>query len=308
MISKEEFLEEVKRKIFPLIDLKKEKKIKTLAVVVAFLAFLVSIPLTIAIYKSSNDKDLRDFLLLFLAPSIAYTAIWGGYVRRTKKKLRPLVLGILKAVHIPENQLFGPSIKQLRKLHFLPRFDSRLEDKITQDSFGIENEEVPFYIQEVSFSEGGKHPAHFDGPLIRLSLAQQSNLKLMVIKKDSLLYKDKIALSTKKSMDTLLGSADWQPLTLESTEFNDKYFAFTNDQILARSKLTPRFMEHISDVEKVYKAPTNFLFYESQLILIIKTNRNMFEFFEGGQQISFYEQFYDEINVLHQFEDVFKLK
>lgn len=316
MLPKEEFLKRIKKRILPLIDLENEKRVRRTCKIVALCVYLIVLGLLIALFVSQPPQKPKEYLdvlkAIFIMPFVVAAAIgvaiWDYYIRRNKKKLRPTVLSILNAIYIPEKKLPGLTINQLRKIHFLPRFDSRDKDEVQNDSFGIMDESLPFYIQEVSFSEGGKHPKIFQGPVIRFFLPQKSDFILMVVRKNSLLYKDKLALSTKQSLNSLLESENWRPLTLESPRFNKNYFAFTNDQIKARSILTPRFMEHIQDVEKVYKAPTNFLFHKDQLILAVKTNKNMFEFFKGGKKISSYEKFYDEIEVLHQFKDIFKLK
>jgi hypothetical protein len=316
MLSKDEFLKKIEENVFPLIDMEKEKKVKRIAKISSVCVFVVALICAIVFVALNPPKVAEDYknatLLIIMFPIIltviVFDSILNRYMRSVKKKLRPIVLKILNAVHIPEKQLSGLSIDQLRKIHFLPRFDSRRKDKIEHDSFGMNDESLPFYIQEVLFSTGGKHPKFFQGPVIRFFLPEKSDFALMVVKKDSLLSKDEFSLGAKQSLNSLFGKDDWQPLILDSVSFNKDYFAFTNDQIKARRLLTPVFMEHIKDVEKVYQAPTNFLFYEDQLILFVKTNKNMFEFFKFGKNISSYKKFYDEIEVLHQFKDIFKLK
>lgn len=316
MLSKDEFLKKIEENVFPLIDMEKEEKVKRIAKISSVCVFVVALICAIVFVALNPPKVAEDYknatLLIIMFPIIltviVFDSILNRYMRSVKKKLRPIVLKILNAVHIPEKQLSGLSIDQLRKIHFLPRFDSRRKDKIEHDSFGMNDESLPFYIQEVLFSTGGKHPKIFQGPVIRFFLPEKSDFALMVVKKDSLLSKDEFSLGAKQSLNSLFGKDDWQPLILESVSFNKDYFAFTNDQIKARRLLTPVFMEHIKDVEKVYHAPTNFLFYEDQLILFVKTNRDMFEFFSMGKMKSSYIRFYNEIKVLYQFKDIFDLK
>ena len=125
--------------------------------------------------------------------------------------------------------------------------------------------------------------------------------------KASLLYKDQIALSSRKALQSVFGSDEWQPLNLESVNFTKKYYSFTNDQLTARRILTPLFIDRIRELEAVYKAPVNILFFQGYLCLMIVKNRNMFEFSGSWKDMKTYEKFYDEIAALYDFQHFFNL-
>jgi len=314
MISKEEFLKQIEKKVFPLIDTEQIKRVVGRSLIGAGVAYAVALTVAIIWFIQTPHKDVWDdveFGLVvcpFAVAFLPWTCFCDFCIRRRKKKIRPVVYQILGAEKMPEKKLPGLSVKQLRKLHFLPSYDMRDEDDVVLDSFGLMNEKIPFYIQEVFFTELGKRAKKFQGPVVRFFLPGEATFKLMVLKKSAMLYKDKIALSVKQPLRDLIGGGEWQPLVTESIKFNDRYFCFTNDQIKARTILTPRFMDHIRDVEKIYKAPVNILFYDDQLILAIKTNKDMFEFSTTAQDLRSYEKFYNEIAVLYQFQDFFKLR
>lgn len=239
---------------------------------------------------------------------IPLVGIPENYSRHKKHGLRPAVYGLLGAVPVKERSL-KPTIKQLQRLHFLPRFDSRDKDPFQHGSIGFPNEPIPFYIQEVSFSEGGERPDTFEGPIVRFMLKNHSRFKLMIMSRAALFESDELALSLKGKLGFLFGSK-LRPLTTESVQFNQNFLVLTNDQIRARSILTPRFLERIEGLKRIFgrSTPAHILFYDNQLIFAIKTSTDMFEFFKLSPKnpLQPYSRFYSEIKTLARLQNFFR--
>jgi len=301
MITQQEFITQVRQQIFPLIDIRAEwcSKLRRPTIILGSLALYVFL-----MYCLNGNPVIT--LLILLIPFAGFYAL-DHFYRKQKAVVRPLIFRILGADTRPEYQIAGPTIEQLRQIHFLPKLDARRMDEIADDNFGFPGDSIPFYVQEIHFSEGGDEPDHFSGALIRFPSGTYPDLNLMVLNKESLLYKDQIALSSRKTFQFIFGSDDWQPLNLESVNFTKKYYSFTNNQLTARRILTPLFMERIRELEAVYNAPVNILFFQGYLCLMIVTNRNMFEFSGSWKDIKTYEKFYDEIAALYDFQHFFNL-
>ena len=316
MITKEEFLKQVKTQIYPLIDKKRDAKVFRVCMTGSIFIFFSLLCLLIYLhvsYSAPDKETLNNRIFGFIVGPLGISVliscvVWRAYVRYTKRSLRPIIFKILNATHIREKEIQGLSIRQLQKMFFLPRYYWRDIDKVQNDSLGLMDEKVPFYIQEVSFARGWLKRETFQGPVARFFLPKETNLSLMVLKKEALLSKDAAVLSTKEGINDLLKSQGWQILSSKNTKFSADYFVFTNDMAEARRVMTPRFLEQIKELEDIYEAPINFLFDKGQLILAIKTDKDMFEFFTEARMIQTYAKFYDEIAALDQFQKSFKLK
>ncbi|MDY6407108.1 MAG: DUF3137 domain-containing protein [Pseudomonadota bacterium] len=314
MITKTEFVSQVKEQIYPLIDRKREAQVFRIctwgAVGIFFFLFCLMLYLNILYPATSAAGDDDRILGLIIGPlgvAILVSAImWKSYMRYTKKKLRPTVFNLLNATSVSEQKVSGLTIEQLRHLCFLPQSGWRDRDTVQQDCLSLWDEKVPFYAQEVSFSSGIFAPDYIQGPIVRFFLPQKSDLTLMVIKKDTLFPTDRAIMKTPEMQKTLSVAEEWQPFPIK--EKKDVFLSFTNNPKEARKVLSQRFWKQIDELETLYRAPVNFLFYQDQLLLFIQTNEDLFEFFTESRLIQSYEKFYDEIVALYNFQKSFRSK
>lgn len=327
MISKEEFLKEVQEKIFPLID-EQEEKATTKSSENIFIIFLYSgLFLCLAFFvfqvlNNSHDKSLNTLVTSFGIQIFVYSFIGGllvYFIKLQKNKIKqknhlgPAVYSILNGKYLTKDEVRGLSFNKLRELHFLPRYAETVFAP-QQDCFLLSNGDSHFWVQEYCFyKEHFTHSGHvkhltYSGFLLRFFLKQNTGVNLMLLHKDSILFQDYLHFFLKTKLAFLNLSKKWQPATTNNKIFDKNYFVFTNSPEKLCLVLTSQITEHFKELENIYQAPVNILFYEGQLILSVNTNKDMFEFYDSGKKLDSYATFYDEISKIYQLIEVLKIQ
>ena len=112
--------------------------------------------------------------------------------------------------------------------------------------------------------------------------------------------------SAKKYFDV----SSFEKINLEDVDFAKRFLVYSDSQIESRYLLTTSLIERIKKMSKVFKA--NFVriaFKDSKMIIVISTNRNMFDFANFTGQVSHnkFVQVFNEIVEIFELIDCLKL-
>lgn len=121
-------------------------------------------------------------------------------------------------------------------------------------------------------------------------------------------FKGKTVVSDKKHLlqHVYNKHADLARVTLEDTEFNDKYFVYGSDQVEARTVLTPSFMERLKfiDKKKQKAGKMDWLFWGNRVAVVMRKSKDSFEvkpFLFSAVRSS------DVENIVTEFDELFAL-
>ena len=110
---------------------------------------------------------------------------------------------------------------------------------------------------------------------------------------------------------TFQSSGGLEVVRLEDPRFEKEFEVYSTDQVEARYLLTPSFMERLVDLRKAFGGEgIQCSFYQSQLLMMIPSRRNMFEpgsIFEVENFIDDAKSLLKEMNIIHQIVDTLKL-
>ena len=104
---------------------------------------------------------------------------------------------------------------------------------------------------------------------------------------------------------------DFNSVKLEDADFNKNYVVLSEDQVEARYLITPSFIDRFKELAKVYNAKhIRCAFYDDKVLFAINTNKDLFEFgslFHTLLDVKYIENYYDEIKVIFDIVDLFRL-
>ncbi len=107
-----------------------------------------------------------------------------------------------------------------------------------------------------------------------------------------------------KSAKNYFDVSNFEKIDLEDVDFAKRFLVYSDSQIESRYLLTTALIERIKKMSKVYKS--NFVrvaFKDSKMIIVISTNRNMFDFANFTGQVS-HKRF---VQVFNEIVEIFEL-
>lgn len=100
-------------------------------------------------------------------------------------------------------------------------------------------------------------------------------------------------------------------MILEYTEFNNKYNAYSSDQVEGRYLVTTSFMERFKTLHTAFGSKkAKGAFFDNKVMFAISTNKNLFEigdFFHPLTDMKHINDFMKEISAIYEIIDYFKL-
>jgi hypothetical protein len=168
--------------------------------------------------------------------ALAFTSLNNAYRRAYKTRIIPHLsrcFGDLDYRHAVE-----PDLKRLAKLRLIPGFGKkRVEDEIFGAYKGIR-----LNIVEANLETGGKNSAVvFNGLLAELSFPGRFP-GVTIVAKD--------AGVVGNALRDFVGAEGLERVRLEDPRFEDRYQVYSNDQVGARTLLTPAVMERLMELDR----------------------------------------------------------
>src|SRR5574344_1825863 len=246
-------------------------------------------------HTTMSSKDMENYLQMALTACIGIPLwIWSAQNNKIKILAKTKIL-------VPITSLLGNitwtkkrilSLDTVKKMGFYYGSSNDEPD----DSFigSIDNSNVA--IQETKFThqESSGKSSHtvidFEGILLAIVLDKQFTGKTVV----------KLNRGKVLGFEQTQKVTNLEPVTLEDVNFNKEYMVYSSDQIEARYILNPALMEKLKEVQHSFGAEDmEFAFYNGNLLILLRTNRNMFEVGDLGTSFldhkCMYKEAYEEL-------------
>ena len=305
MISKQDFINKIKTKVFPELLLTEKERKDTLwkGIFVSVFSLLFYFFYLLFIPEEANQSEIMDksgkllgFLLVIIFVCGFPMVIWHDFISKQKKSFSPIFLKFL------ENLKDSQDIINKSLLHhtcLFSEFDSSTYDDCISGSL----KKADFSIAETKL-------------VYKAGTNKKNILKTSIIVFRGICIA--IPMKIPVSGYTLLFNTKFpqkfpilNKISLEDTTFKKNYQVFSDNQIDARVLLTPAFMERLNALKKCFRNKRiDVSFFGNHAVFAIHTNQDLFEsysLFRTVTNIKTYEKFYDEIKSIHDLIDILNI-
>lgn len=189
------------------------------------------------------------------------------------------------------------TVKNLKRFSILPAFNRADKTSFVHGTYKtIEIEMLNTKLTMVEGSEDRSGIASFSGLLILLTLKKTFFGRTIVTR-------DKVMAPVR-----ILGGM--QCVRLESPEFNQTFNVYSEDQIEARTLLTPSFMQRLLELQKLINSRVNYSFYSGKLMIPVDRKHNYFDLQSIHNTVDIRQNFKairDDLQVIFEIVDILKL-
>ena len=287
MISKDQFIERVRKEVFPDLMATDWARKKALVKGFFFVALAGGLLVLAALNPSLGDNDW--FWAGFAACIMGAGYIWREFVKQTKKKVSPVFLKLLGDLKLGQDVI---NASLLRHTCLFPKFDYERYD----DCFSGTFENTQFSVAELKlWVNGGKSDySVFSGVCIDIPMKLPTSGYTLLFN---------------SSFPKRIGPL--QRITLEDVSFGKNYQVYSDNQIDARVLLTPAFMEKLNNMRRCFHNKNiDVAFFGNHAVFVIHTAANLFESYSLFRKVTntrTYEKFYDEIAAIHDMISVLSI-
>ena len=296
MISKQDFLGNVRIKILPSILRKtEEEKLPTILMshkkmIICCLVLLFFIACFLSYQKlalMSGFSILGEFIFVF----------W--YKKRINRFVKEQVFSLLD---LEEKHLSVGNLVELAKTGVLPNCN----DAETDDSFILKNTKHALFVQETELSKWhGKH-RHivFHGLVISSDQFHLPNVSVLLW--DKCITKSNLAESFNRFFSKLFEKEEpWEKVNCSDEKLEKEYDIYAPKFFEADKILTSQFTWGLNKIKSIFGEPMNLLIDNGEIVLAIPLKKNSFECinWKNYSDLSSYEKFYDEIQKLNMIDD-----
>ena len=298
MISKQDFLGNVRMKVIPVIQKRtEEEKLPTFLITQKNrLIFAVSLFILVCCFFSYQGLALiGGFSILGGCVLVAY------YKRKMNQFVKQQIFPLF---NLEERRIFADGFMQeISQTGIVPHCDEAKVD----DSFVLKDSEHSLFVQEAELVRGsGKH-SHivFNGLIINSTKIRWKNISLLLW--DKSISKSHFTEAINRFVSKLVREkVPREKIICSDEKFAAEYDVYASNQIEAEKALTSQFIWAVHKLKSVFKKPMNLWIDKNEITLAIPLEDAIFECFnwKNFSDLSLYEKFYDEIQCLHFLDEV----
>ncbi len=289
MISKENFIQKVEKQLYQKSEPMKQEKIFLIFTGIWLLALFIFIGYGGLNFFTShyNSCPMWGYILFTLCVLWPYAKRCDRFIDKQKKYITPILLSFLGDIKDSQDVI---DKSFLRYTCLFPEFHSiRTKDAI---SGTIDNTE--FSVLETEMHRFALHKREtmiFQGICIDIPMKKS-------IPGYILLFNTKFS----PNINTL------EKISLEDNIFANNYQIYSDNQIEARTLLTPAFMERLNNLKRRFKGTrVDVSFFGMHAVFAIHTSHDFFESYSltnTHNAIKTYEKFYDDVNSIQQMIEI----